>query len=594
MASHPVLNPIVLLFAVGLFAFSCRQAAPSGGPPNIVLVITDDQGYGDVGFNGNPFIRTPHLDRLAEQSAQFLNFYVSPVCAPTRSSLLTGRHSLRTGVRDTYNGGAIMAAEERTMAELLKEAGYRTGIFGKWHLGDNYPFRPEDQGFEEVLIHGAGGIGQVGDVPNYYRFDSAYFDPVLLSRDGLIQTYGYCSDVFTDAAIDFVEHQTEQPFFLYLSYNAPHTPLQVPEEYLALYRDLDFSEIPAGFDPAFFPALSREDLEDARRIYAMVSNIDENVGRLLTVLREKELLDNTIFIFMTDNGPQQNRFRSGLRGLKGSVYEGGVRVPFLIRYPGVFEAGSKNKTLAAHIDLLPTLLDLCGIEIPEDLEIDGLPLRTLEEDAAAADARTLVFHWQRGYPELFRNVAIRQGRYKLVGRSDYRAGLEDLELYDIQNDPYESHNIAGENPGQAAVLRRELETWFREALQWENLRRAQRIAIGSDRENPVLLNRNDASGMPGIWAQQHNIYGFWEATVEQSGRYDVRFHFTQPLSEAGELVLRMSPFQTTLVNTDPARTDFVMENVALSRGDYRVEAWYAGRNSFQFPFYIEFTRLSTL
>jgi arylsulfatase A-like enzyme len=583
---------LTLGLTIVLLAGACRRQPSGAGRPNVVIVLTDDQGYGDAGFNGNPFIRTPHLDRLAEQSTQFVHFYVSPVCAPTRSSLLTGRHSLRTGVRDTYNGGAIMATEEVTMAEMLRDAGYRTGVFGKWHLGDNYPFRPEDQGFEEVLIHGAGGIGQVGDVPNYERKDSAYFDPVLHSPEGPVRTRGYCSDVFTDAAIRFVEQADERPFFLYLSFNAPHTPLQAPQQYLDLYRDLDVSAPPAGSDSVLFPALSPADLDDARRVYAMVSNIDDNLGRLLKVLDDRGMADNTLFIFMTDNGPQQNRYRAGLRSLKGSVYEGGIRVPFLIRYPGEFGAGEKNEVVAAHIDVLPTVLSVCGIDRPGDLLIDGLPLPgSGEAPQEEFGTRSLVFHWQRGYPELYRNVALRRGPYKLIGQVGYRSGLEDLELYNINDDPGERNNIARELPGQVAVLRAELDRWFGQALQWENLRRPQRIAIGSDYENPVLLNRNDAGGMPGIWDQQRGLYGYWDVAVANPGNYDVRFRFNEPLGEPGQLVLRLAPYQTTLTNSDTLVSELIMDNVQLEAGEYRLETWYAGRSGVQFPFYVEFNQI---
>ena len=308
----------------------------NGPRPNIVLIMSDDQGYGDLGFHGNPDVHTPVLDSLARMSTRFTNFYVSPVCAPTRSSLLTGRYSLRTGVYDTYNGGAIMSPEEETLAEVLQNAGYTTGIFGKWHLGDNYPFRSQDQGFENSLTHPAGGIGQVGDVHNYFRYDSSYFDPVLLAPGAQYKSEGYCSDVFTDRALEFMTVNKEDPFFMYLAFNAPHTPLQVPQEWYQKYQTLtiDPANYPEGLP---FPKMSSRDKEDARKVYAMVENIDFNVGRVLQRLNELEIMDNTMVIFLTDNGPQQLRFTGGLRGSKGTVYEGGIRVPFFLYYPGGLE-----------------------------------------------------------------------------------------------------------------------------------------------------------------------------------------------------------------------------------------------------------------
>ena len=323
--------------------------------PNVILIITDDQGYGDFGINGNPHVKTPVLDNFARQSIRFNNFYVCPVSAPTRAALMTGRYSLRTGVRDTYNGGAMMASKEVTIAEMLKTAGYTTGIFGKWHLGDNYPMRPCDQGFDESVIHLSGGMGQPGDFTTWPRRDSSYFDPVLW-HNGKMQKYtGYCSDIFSGEAIKFIESNKDHPFFCYLAYNAPHTPLQVPEEYYNIYRELDPS---AGFgnDKRPFPVMSEKDKEDARRVYAMVTNIDDNVGRLIKKLEELKISDKTIVVFMTDNGPQQRRYNTGMRGLKSSVYRGGIRVPFWIRYPGTKVTGIDIEATTANIDLFPRWL----------------------------------------------------------------------------------------------------------------------------------------------------------------------------------------------------------------------------------------------
>ena len=308
--------------------------------PNIIIIMTDDQGYGDLGFTGNPHINTPVLDKFAGESIRFDNFYVSPVCAPTRASLMTGRYSLRTGIRDTYNGGAMMASNEVTLPEILQDSGYKTGIFGKWHLGDNYPLRPNDQGFDESLIHLAGGMGQPGDFTTFFQGDSSYYDPVLW-RNGRQEAYeGYCSDIFSEQAIDFVQMNHKDPFFLFLSFNAPHTPLQVPDEYYQKYKDIDPS---SGFDDPEMGGfvMSERHKEDARKIYAMIENIDDNVGKLLEKLDELNITKNTLIIFMGDNGPQQPRYNAGMRGLKSSVYRGGVRVHFFIRYPALFEGNGR-------------------------------------------------------------------------------------------------------------------------------------------------------------------------------------------------------------------------------------------------------------
>ena len=272
------------VFAIlSLLLFSQLSLAQNTKHPNVILIITDDQGYGDLGITGNPHVKTPVIDGLAKESLRFTNFYVSPVCAPTRASLMTGRYSLRTGIRDTYNGGAIMASNEVTIAEMLKQANYKTGIFGKWHLGDNYPSRPNDQGFDESLIHLSGGMGQVGDFTTYFKRDRSYFDPVLWHNNKKEAYNGYCSDIFTDNAIEFIEKNRETPFFCYLSFNAPHTPLQVPEEYYKQYANIDPS---SGFekDDRPFVEMSEKDKEDARKVYAMVTNIDDNLGKLFKKL----------------------------------------------------------------------------------------------------------------------------------------------------------------------------------------------------------------------------------------------------------------------------------------------------------------------
>jgi arylsulfatase A-like enzyme len=339
----------LLLISI-IFSGFCLAQQPK---PNVILIITDDQGYGDLGITGNPHVRTPVIDNFAKQSVRFTNFYVSPVCAPTRASLLTGRYSLRTGIRDTYNGGAMMAAEEITLAEMLKQADYKTGIFGKWHLGDNFPSRPSEQGFDESLIHLSGGMGQVGDITTYFKGDSSYFDPVLWHNNQPEAFEGYCSDIFTEQAIDFIEKNKQSPFFCYLSYNAPHTPLQVPDAYYARYKDLDPSQ---GFekDGRPFPSMTEQDKEDARKVYAMVENIDDNLGKLFQKLDQLGLTENTIVIFMTDNGPQQRRYVGGLRDRKGSVFQGGIRVPFFLSYPSSFAGNREIETMAAHLDIVPT------------------------------------------------------------------------------------------------------------------------------------------------------------------------------------------------------------------------------------------------
>jgi arylsulfatase A-like enzyme len=274
----PMTKKCLIVPALVVFILSgCQSAKNTGGQegkkPNVVLIMTDDQGYGDLGFTGNPHISTPHIDRFAANSTHFSSFYADPVCAPTRAALMTGKFYLRTGIYDTFNGGAMMDPDETTIAEILSANGYQTGIFGKWHLGDNYPCRPSDQGFVQSFVHKAGGIGQVGDLDNFPRPDSSYFDPILYQNNSAVRTRGYCTDVFTDGALEFMNQNKQAPFFLYLAYNAPHSPLQVPESYLERYREMELD-------------LEPSQAGSARRVYAMVENVDDNVGRILDYLEE--------------------------------------------------------------------------------------------------------------------------------------------------------------------------------------------------------------------------------------------------------------------------------------------------------------------
>ena len=339
--------------------------------PNIILILTDDMGYGDIGYNGNPLIKTPHLDLLAAESIRFTNFYVSPVCAPTRASLLTGRYAMRTGIYDTYAGGAIMKTEEITIAEELKSLGYNTACIGKWHLGENYPFRPTDQGFDYSLVHLSGGLEQPGDFyENFIRKDSSYFDPWVEENNIKTRLDGYCTDAFTSKAIQFIEENQNNPYFLYLAYNAPHTPLEVPQQYLDMYRNMNYQADTFGVNGHDeFDRLSEKNINAARKVYAMISNIDDNVGRLQDYLEKSGLLENTIIIFMGDNGPQQPRYKGGLYGRKGSVYEGGIKVPCFWYLPGDKTIPDVINAPLAHIDVLPTILDIINKDATN--ETDG-------------------------------------------------------------------------------------------------------------------------------------------------------------------------------------------------------------------------------
>jgi arylsulfatase A-like enzyme len=494
---------LVLCWIVGGLLAPIWTGAADAAGPNIVLVMSDDQGFGDLGIHENEKIQTPTLDRFAREGVQLTRFYVCPVCSPTRASLLTGRYHYRTGVIHTSRGGALMHGDEVTIGELLKVAGYRTGVFGKWHLGDTYSMRPQDQGFDESLIHTSGGIAQPPDA------DNSYENPRLRRNGEVVQTSGYCTDVFFNAALDFIASNRDRPFFAYIPTNVPHTPLEVADAWVEPFRKLGLDNTTA-------------------RIYAMVKNLDDNFARLLARLEELKLRDNTIVIFMTDNGAQQERFNAGLRGRKSWVYEGGIRVPFFVQWPAGLKGGRQIDRIAAHIDVLPTLLDAAGTQAPADVKLDGVSLLPLLSGKTAATdwpERTLFIQCHRGLtPKLFQNAAAIGQRYKLVcypgtfNREDLlpSAKAPVLELYDLEADRGEAHDLAKEQPGALAALRRKYEDWFADV--WRSRQFTPGIIhVGNQAENPIVLCRyQDAS-----WKFERPCG--WLVNFERSGRYEVGF-----------------------------------------------------------------------
>lgn len=545
------------------------RAAAKRTRPNVILIITDDQGHGDLGFHGNPKIRTPHLDQLARESVRFANFYVMPVCSPTRACLMTGRYNYRTGVVDTYLGRSLMDPSEVTLPEMLGRAGYRTGIFGKWHLGDNYPMRPIDQGFQEALALKGGGIGQPSDPPG----GESYFDPILQHHGKPVKTQGYVSDVITDAALEFIGRNRENPFFVYLAFNAPHAPLEVPEKYLQKYQGLDLSH--TQFPDRGHALPGKADQAMIAKVYGMVENIDDNVGRLTAKLDELGLSRNTVMIFMTDNGPQQVRYNSGMFQRKGNVHEGGIRVPFFIRWPGQFEAGRSVDRIAAHIDVTPTLLDLCGARKPAGVKFDGKSLRPLLRGPAVNwPDRTLYFQWHRGdTPQLYRAFAARSQRYKLVQPGGVPEGTwtnaPAFKLYDLANDPLEFRDIAGEKPEIVERMKKGYERWFKDVTRGRDYSVPPRIVVGSPQENPTVLTRQDWRGPQAGW--RADSLGYWDVQVAARGLYSISLQFLAVKAPAtAHLRIGQIDVQQPL---QAGATECQFGSVELKSGSNRLEAW---------------------
>lgn len=424
-----------------------------GAPPNIVLVMTDDQGYGDIGSHGNPVLKTPNLDKLRSQSVRFTDFHVSPTCAPTRSALMTGRHEFKNGITHTIFERERMTLKAVTLPQILKQVGYTSGIFGKWHLGDESEYLPNRRGFDEMFIHGGGGIGQTypgscGDAPN-----NSYFNPAILHNDKFVKTNGYCTDVFFKQAIEWMDgrRKTGKPFFAYITPNAPHAPLDCPTDYENKYK----GKVPP----------------DSAKFFGMVENIDDNMGRLMAALDAWGIASDTLLIFMTDNGGTAGVkvFNAGMRAQKGTPYMGGTRVPAFWRWPNGINGARDVNSLTAHIDILPTLAEITGAKIPEaaQMQVEGRSMVPLLKDPQAPWADRVLFthvgRWPNGKAaeSKYAQVSARNSQYHLVNNT--RQG-EKWELFDVRQDPGEKNNLAETKPEVVKHLKAEIDQWWVQVL----------------------------------------------------------------------------------------------------------------------------------
>lgn len=495
---------ICLLAVVGIF---CTGNSLAADRPNVVLIMTDDHGWWDLGINGNKTIETPVLDRLAGQGVYFSRFYCSPVCTPTRASLMTGRYFQRTGAIDTYCGRDTLDEREITLGQVFQQAGYRTGIIGKWHLGRYMKYHPCNRGFDEFF-----GFWQYGFIN---RYDDS--DELFRNREPVV-TAGYITDVLTDAAIQFVRANRERPFFLYVPYNAVHSPYLAPDENIKKYLD---KGVPL----------------DQARIYGMVERVDTNVGRLLGVLDEEKLADNTVVMFLSDNGGTSSYFKAGLRGRKGTVWEGGIRSALMARWPGRFPAGARVQAMAQHIDLFPTLCELIGAKVPTDRVIDGRSILPLMREGKGVSPHEYLYHqWCRVRPSADKDWAIHSTQYKLVNG----------ELFDLQSDPGEEKNLAAEHPEVVRQLRAEFERWFADVTAGRDYGRVP-IEVGRADENPVEIDITWADGVGkkvtptyrhytrdyiAGWTEADD-YICWKIDVTQKGRYEVLVSYGCPSGDEG-------------------------------------------------------------
>ena len=489
------------------------MAVAAADKPNLILVMTDDQGYGDLGCHGNPVLKTPELDKLHSESIRFTDFHVSPFCTPTRAALMTGNHPGYTGAYRTSSGRTMMHPDEKTVAHLFADAGYVTGMVGKWHLGDNAPHRPQDRGFQDVVWHRCGGIGQASDYWGNDYFDDTY------ERNGTFEKFeGYCTDVWFREGLRFVEQNRNKPFFLYLALNAPHGPYRVPPEWAQPYK---------GNKQVANP-----------NFYGMIANIDFNMGRLRSRLNELGLAENTILVFMTDNGTSAGAkfkgldseplkgYNAGMRGKKSSVYDGGHRVPFFVYWPkGGLTGGKDINTIAAHIDVLPTLADLCDIPVPDGYEPDGISLKPLLDGSKQPSKRgfhVIQFHGGAGG----RALPSEPHAYSVVLTERWRLVNSDGQsLYDIQADPAQRNDVSAQHPDVVEKLRAAyMPFWDKVSPRMTPVR----IDLGNPAENPTVLCSQDwylPKGNP-PWnfnaiKRLPKVTGPWMVEVKHAGCYRI-------------------------------------------------------------------------
>ncbi|MCG8557468.1 MAG: arylsulfatase [Proteobacteria bacterium] len=578
------MKKLALLFLLASCSGTTANAPAAKGdpPPSIVLIVTDDQGYGDLGATGNRVIDTPHMDALARDGAGIETFYVSPVCAPTRASLMTGRYNYRTRVVDTWVGRAMMEPDETTVAEVLRDAGFATGIFGKWHLGDSHPMRPMDQGFEESLVHLGGGLAQPSEPPENGR---RYTNPILFQNGAPVHTHGYCTDVYFDAALKWISevHKAGRPFFVYLPTNAPHGPFHdVPQALYEKYLGRDLGPVLLG---------GAGDRDRVARVFAMIENIDQNVGRLIDKLDTLGIGDDTLVVFMVDNGPNSVRYVGNMRGKKGEVYEGGIRSPFFLRWPARLKAGRKSDRIAAHVDVMPTLLEAAGVALPKGLKLDGRSLLPLVEGKKVAwPDRTIFIQAHRGdRPLPYHHFAARSQRWKLIrptGFSNERPSKDaPFELYDMANDPREEHDLAAQRPEVTAALRERYDAWFRDVSSTRpHNYEPPRIVIGTDHETTTLLTKQNwrRSEGPG-WG----VRGRWLVHVARAARFDATVRLKEALRGRAELRIGSARAAVEATGLEQSLT---FRNLRVPAGDAEVEFTLTHQGKTSGPHQVVLTR----
>ena len=499
--------------AITLLLLMTASTAMAASRPNVVVILSDDQGWGDLSCSGNTNLSTPNIDSLARDGATFEHFYVQPVCAPTRAEFFTGRYHPRGGVHGVSTGAERLNLDEKTIADVFKAAGYKTGAFGKWHNGTQWPYHPNARGFEE-----------------YYGFTSghwgSYFDPPLDHNGEIVTGRGYITDDLTDHAIAFIEANRDRPFFCYVPFNTPHSPMQVPDKFYDKFANAELKLRAAN------PA--QEEIEHTRAVLAMCENIDWNAGRILAKLDELKLADNTIVIYFSDNGPNGFRWNGGMKGRKGTVDEGGVRSPCLIRWPGKISTGHRITRIAGAIDLLPTLADCAGIDLDRAKPLDGVSLQRDLMATREPDPDRMIFaHWAR-------KVSVRTQQYRLD---------DDGKLFDMHADPSQKNDVAANHPDVARKLSKDVADWRKEMLTPELFEDDRPFTVGY-REMPATQlpardgvphgNVQRSANAPNCsyftnWTSTNDSIT-WDIDVHTAGTYEAAVYYTCPAGDVGSTI----------------------------------------------------------
>ena len=527
-----------------LLCFTNALDLTASDKPNVVFILSDNQSYYEMSCHGHADIKTPHIDKLAGQSVEFTNFHAPPFCSPSRTVILTGRYAMRSGVFTTIAGRSILHKDEKTLPQFLKPHGYHSAIFGKWHLGFSYPHRPQDRGFDEVFVHGGGGVGQMED---YYG--NSLFNTTFIHNGKVSPSKGYCTDVLFDRAIEYVEakHKEKKPFFCFVSTPVTHSPHHGPKELVA--------------------QLKADGIQGNVQLYAQVQNLDANIGRMMKKIKELGLADETILVYASDQGMNDRGAPHG-DNRKGLGYDPAHHVPFMLRLP---EANPKVvKRLAGMIDFFPTILDLCGIKRPEN--IDGISLKPLLiAKKGYPKNRTIIIQCPRSRQATkWRNSAVKTDRWRLVNRD---------KLYDVTVDPRQNRDIAEKNSEVVDELRNAYEAYWAD-LPDQATTLSRHLLGHPDCKEDVVLNGMDwyRGGSPwnnGAYKRPSN--GAWAVTVSQKGRYQFECRLfpraaDKPVVASGaEIKIGDHTAETDLAEGDQKATF----ELILEAGDYDLEASFA-------------------